>query len=844
MEYITFNDLVSSDKVNDRMIKLLNLERFGLLPPEIASAIEQERQSGNYPKPLEPISQEEFEAFKKMISQPVFAGTEKGGEFLEQDISNLRDEDIASVYYSLERAKDFITDPENLAEAGAIVGGITAPSLISGGAGLPVSVANFVKQYPRLGKTLAAFFGGTAGSAGFTENKLEALGYGAREAAGEGAFQVLQKIFGGAFRKLFRGKEGESLEAGAKSSQKILSDGGATLTPARLSKNSTIDMIEQLAEVSFFGGQKVRAAGEKGVEVSQEQLGKQLMDLYYPGQAEKNFIQNFVSKASYENVDDLMKNFLLRGRDFYDKAVDGAYKNLGRIAKKSLRNNKVVDMNKALAKFDRLVKSQDGDMNDPSVQALRTYIQNFAETGKGGVDFMQAKNIRTHFLGKTGFYTTAGTTAPKYANKVAADMAAFMTELMDKSVKQAVKNEKLTSDAAAELLSAYRGASKIYAQEQSTFNTKFVSGLLLDETSGQTTRSSLDAVDNIYKTVIGTGDKPGRIREFFRLLDDGVGKINPVTNEVVLTKEGLDTIRKKLQGQYFFDILRTSTKDGIIDPRKILDFVDGKRGPGAKVLNELFYGNKDSLKNMKKYLNAMVLAQSKGIEKQKGSLAFISGQFGAAGTVLTLGGGSPLAMGGALVILGGPGGIGRLFSDAKFVDNLLNLEIAKSGTNKYARSFVQVINNLVANEFVDPILAKRFVDQAVIEDIFPEPEKVKKDLKWYKDVENKDLTSEETDNPGILDVQAIFNKPNTAPPGLLDQLNIATLESEPVSTTAPSMAPLDLGPITTASAPPSQSINPNTLASLESVGLPFFQAKDGGLASIEPKKFKKPQVVS
>jgi len=88
---------------------------------------------------------------------------------------------------------------------------------------------------------------------------------------------------------------------------------------------------------------------------------------------------------------------------------------------------------------------------------------------------------------------------------------------------------------------------------------------------------------------------------------------------------------------------------------------------------------------------------------------------------------------------------------------------------------------------------------------------------------------------------------------LLKSLDIDTLEDDqPVaiaSLDAPpsrsvSMAPLDLGPITTASAPPSQSINPNTLASLESVGLPFFQAKDGGLASIEPKKFKKPQVVS
>lgn len=42
----------------------------------------------------------------------------------------------------------------------------------------------------------------------------------------------------------------------------------------------------------------------------------------------------------------------------------------------------------------------------------------------------------------------------------------------------------------------------------------------------------------------------------------------------------------------------------------------------------------------------------------------------------------------------------------------------------------------------------------------------------------------------------------------------------------------------------SGSINPQTLSSLESVGMPLFQAKEGGLASLDTKNFKKPQVVA
>ena len=825
MEYITFDQMIESGNVSKKQKQLLNLERFGLLPDNISSAINEERQLGNFPNPLVPVPQEEFEDFKNLMS--MFVGDEVAKT----------DEDFAKIYYTLDRTKEFITDKDVLQEVGAITGGIVLPTMISGGTAFPAAVANFVSKYPRYAKTLAAFFGGAGGSAPFSDSYLEALGYGAREAAGEGAFQVLHKYFP-FLRKIFKGKDGEALEAGAKSSQKILSDAGTTLTPARLSKSPTIDMIEQLAEVSFLGGGKLRQAGEEAVQVSQQQLGKFLNEAYFPGTAERNFVQSFMEKASLDNIDDLMKNFLLKGRDFYDTAINASYKNVNQVAKKYLRSNKIVDTNKLLSSFDRQIKIQGGDINDPAVQSLRTYIANFAETGKGGVDFLTAKNIRSHLLSKTNAYLTSGTTPPKYLNKIAGDMASYMTKLMDDSVRKAIREGKISKEQGKEILDAYKGANKLYKEGKETFNTKFVAGLLLDETSGQTTKSSLDAIDNIYKTITGAGDKPGRAREFFKLIDNGVSK-------GIITKEGADEIRKKIQGQYFYDVIRQSTEEGIIKPKKMLDFISGKKGPGSRILNEMFYGSKDTLKGMEKYLNAMVLAQSRGIEKQKGALAFISGQFAAAGAVLGFSGFSPTGAALGTLVLGGPSVIAKLFTNKNFVDNLLNLELAKSGTNKYARSLIQVVNSLVTNQFVDPILAKRFVDEAIVEDVFPEPNKALKQMKWYDGVKDADLTSEESDNPGILEVQGKFNQ---APPGLLESMGMATLESEPVTTAsvseAPSMAPLDLGPITTASGPPSQTVNPNTLASLDAVGLPFFQAKDGGLASVDFKKFKKPQVVS
>ena len=44
--------------------------------------------------------------------------------------------------------------------------------------------------------------------------------------------------------------------------------------------------------------------------------------------------------------------------------------------------------------------------------------------------------------------------------------------------------------------------------------------------------------------------------------------------------------------------------------------------------------------------------------------------------------------------------------------------------------------------------------------------------------------------------------------------------------------------------PLSSPINPQTVASLESIGMPLFNAKEGGLASLDTNKFKRPQVVA
>ena len=157
--------MIESGNISKKQRQLLNLERFNLLPDNIAEAINTERQLGNFPNPLVPIPQQEFEDFKNLMSS--FLGPEAAST----------DEDFAKIYYSIDRAAEFVTDRDVLKEVGAITGGIVLPTMISGGTGFPAALANFVQKYPRYAKTLAAFFGGTGGSAPFSDSYLEALGY-------------------------------------------------------------------------------------------------------------------------------------------------------------------------------------------------------------------------------------------------------------------------------------------------------------------------------------------------------------------------------------------------------------------------------------------------------------------------------------------------------------------------------------------------------------------------------------------------------------------------------------------------------------------------------------------
>ena len=861
--FSTLDDLADQSKDIQR---LLNFERFGLLDEDTQAAVDSERKAGRIPDPMQPITQEEFDNLKMIYGALTI---------LSPNQTKATDMDYAKLHLSAEKAGNFFTDKNVQKEIGAIVGGIVLPTFLPvyGQATLPARIAAFVQKYPRYAKTIAAFMGGTGGSAPFSDSYKEALGYGLREAAGEGAFQLIGKYFP-YLRKIFRGKEGENIEDASRIALQLAESGGTTVTPARLSTSRTIDLLEQIAKLSIFGGGRMQKQGLKSVETIQNEMGKFLVKEFSEGTGDNvtaNMVSVFMKRASQENVDDLMKNFLLKGQDFYDEAVDGAYANVAKeISKLVGRNAKVIDISGLTKVLNNQIKTLYGkgvggrpvDPNDPNINALRNYLKQF-DGGNGKVDIETANNMRSYFLSETGLFKTGIAGSPKFKQIAGALMDATQTS-MDKSISALSKTlnkeggKKYSKEELEKITKLYAEANGLYSKGFETFNMDFITGLLVGE-SKAFTKKGLDMTSAIASNFITAG-KPARVEAFFNLLQDGIAN-------KIITKEAAELMTQKIQGSFLTDVLSTNVDalSGAVNAKGVLGALDNFRGKGKNIMGPLFSDNvisknPQAMLNFRKYLRGLAKAQEKGIDTGSGALFLQSGQFGAALGLSTgfFGTGDAqkdIALSG--LILGGPYAISRAFTNPKFVHNLMNLKFASSAGEGKAKGLIsRSLLNLLEIGVSDGIFsggnAKSVATNAVVEGILKEedldglefmltPPETLPNLDDNQKKNNTDALlnsiNEETSSENLIDV-------NIDDASMLPSIEIPEPNSDIMANVMDSPVTLDASAPTTQPTlgPVGSSINPETQQKLESVGMPLF-ANQGGIASLMTQRKKPKQMV-
>jgi hypothetical protein len=852
VETIEFSTTAQITDLPKEVRKKYIYEKLGILDQESINDLNYMRENAAYPAPLEPLAPGEFNDWVSMITSLPFAN------FDGVDI-----ETFATMYIAQEKVGNLVSSKELQKEMAALAGGVILPSLVPG-LGQTTAyprLALYLSKYPTRAKMIAAFIGGMAGSGPFTEGKLsdralEAMGYGAMEATGEGIFQVLAKVFP-FFKNLAQGNKREKIVKGAEEAQELITKEGGTLTAAKITDDPTIEFFESVAEGSFLGGGAIRQTGKETISKTQEALGKIFTKTFLESQDknalefETNIIRQFVNKVSQKNMDAIIKSFLTNGNEFYQTAVNKAYKDMDVAVRKAIGKKDIIDISKLKKIFKRAIKMNAGDIGDVAVKDLNRYVDGLADK----VDFQTAKGIRSHFLSKTGAFATSSGTAPKWVNKIAGTLADATSTSMKDSLDAAVKASKLSKEEATKILDLYKSANAVFKQGKQTFNTKIV----LQALDTNITKQGIDNSAKIFDNFFASGKK-GRVRFFYDLLDDAVKK-------KIITKESAQKIVGDIQGAFIVKGLKAG---GTFDPTTntlnanlFRKFMAGWEGAGKDVIEEVFKDNyklgingKQILRNFEKYAKALELAQSRGIEGSKGKLFIALSQFSAAGSILTLdflGGGGIETTGalGALAILGGPAALAKAFSRPSFVNGLLKVTKGEPGTSVYGRGVVQVITSLAKNGLIDPILAKDHlqegVNQEIIKDWQFDSYLKELDLKGNEDIPENNLP-EGNQLLNNLAESMIFDETKEAMPTTQDFEDSAEFETEiniPEANTEV-MAKEIITPVSAATpfpGPAGMNVNPETLEKLEQVELPLFEANHGGIAELFKTKKPKQMVV-
>jgi hypothetical protein len=810
--------------------KLLSYEYFGLLTDEETEGVNALRDANKLPSPYafggDNDPQENLSVFKQLLTSSPLGSSAN---------LDLTDEDFADLFANTQKLNNWFSQPENQALLGATAGGVILPTIIGGPPGIvtfPARVAALANQYPRIAKVVAAITGGFGGSAPFIEADTpqefiqQAGKYGLIEGLGEGVIQGIAKFFP-LFKDFIKSKVAKSPEKGAAEAV----EQGVILTPGQMTSDRLVDTLENMASNAWYGGGQIAEAKARAIETGSENIGNLLLNKFDPGvtKAFDNSVDDFVSNAGEKDFALVMQNFLKDGRAAQDIFIDKSYKALDKALIGTVGNAKIIDIG-GLKKYVKNLQKQ-----VPTDSPLAATYKQIAAL-PDFVDFTMAKNIRSMFLGNTKAFQETGIPVSTFSEKVSGGAFGIVNREMETAISKISEshankliNEGMDATLAKQagdklydqIFGTFRNAQDFYSISKETFNDIMISKII---------NAKPDAVYNMLLK----SKSPNRVKDLFKLLDRGV-EDNAIT--------ALDKLKltKNIQGEFFAKILTDSIDEGtgILNAQKLFRQLRTFGGTSGRALKELFANDPGLLKDFRSLTRSLQLAQEKGITGAPGGFLvqlLAAGGIGAA-VNLEVGWEDAATFG---IVFGGPKAIANAFTDPKFIKNIFKVNKLKPGSDMYTRAVVQTLNDFLLGDLISKQNVDDFINEGVNKNYLNE------DAKKY--FENKN-TKSGTDGSSTLvtDPAELEAKSN-----LLQQLGIETLDEEPLAVASldgspsrsVSMAPLDLGPINTASGPPSRSINPETIASLESVGLPFFQAKDGGLASVDFKKFKKPQVVS
>ena len=687
--------------------KVINAERFGLLNEEEQSALNDLRSLEEAPPRNDDniLSAEEIEAFKTVVN------TLGGGMVFENDYdyANLYGKGIAVK----EGVTGFVTSPTVRKEVAITGAGIAAPMLLSpvtGGGTLPIAVTNLLTRFPKLSRVVAAFTGGYGAAQPFTDTQMQALGYGVREAAGEGVAASISSI-APAIKSKLTSLAKSDMKKGSAEALEQLAKSNKVLTPAIVSENRTIDMMENLAENAWFGGGKITTARKEAVVQAQQDIGTKLITKFANSkeiakEAIDDTVEGFLNAAGKNDYSFIIKNFITDGKAVQQTLINTGYKNIDKAvqaqSKALIKAGKLKSADQAvdITGLKKWAKAQ--QTLELSDKATKQVLNDILKLGDE-ISFSKAQELRSIYLYKTGAYSIGGTTSTPISQKISGEAANIFDRQMQKAA------EKLGGD----VDKLWRAANEIYSTSKSTFNSDFMTRLIKE--GGE---------DKIFSSLI-KAKNPHRIKTFRNLILNQAVKDGVVPNKLAAEK-----LWRKVQSGFFNDVVGKAfdESDNVLAGQKL---INAMRSYGNPTLKELFANNPKLLNDFKTLAQTLKLTQSKGIQGVPGGMFIQLTQAGTitkgaqvAGTALigkSAAGGSlswgsvGLTAAGVSVVLGGPNQIAKLFTNPSFIKGLTATSKQKMGSYAYTRGVVQLVNSymtagIMTQEEGDQFLAEGIAD--------------------------------------------------------------------------------------------------------------------------------------
>ena len=547
--------------------KVINAERFGLLNEEEQSALNDLQSLEEAPPRNDDniLSAEEIEAFKTVVN------TLGGGMVFENDYdyANLYGKGIAVK----EGVTGFVTSPTVRKEVAITGAGIAAPMLLApmtGGGTLPIAVTNLLTRFPKLSRVVAAFTGGYGAAQPFTDTQMQALGYGVREAAGEGVAAGFSSI-APAIKSKLTSLAKSDMKKGSAEALEQLAKSNKVLTPAIVSENRTIDMMENLAENAWFGGGKITTARKEAVVQAQQDIGTKLITKFANSkeiakEAIDDTVEGFLNAAGKNDYSFIIKNFITDGKAVQQTLINTGYKNIDKAvqaqSKALIKAGKLKSADQAvdITGLKKWAKAQ--QTLELSDKATKQVLNDILKLGDE-ISFSKAQELTSISLYKTGAYSIGGTTSTPISQKISGEAA----NIFDKQMQKAA--EKLGGD----VDKLWRAANEIYSTSKSTFNSDFMTRLIKE--GGE---------DKIFSSLI-KAKNPHRIKTFRNLILNQAVKDGVVPNKLAAEK-----LWRKVQSGFFNDVVGKAfdESDNVLAGQKL---INAMRSYGNPTLKELFANN-------------------------------------------------------------------------------------------------------------------------------------------------------------------------------------------------------------------------------------------------------------